>query len=228
MALLLVPIILGGLLCVSKIFILGGLPLILWQVWRGRRAGKVTIVFVSGAALLGLVQSGVAAQWTGIDFLGRLLQPGSRDLTSFYTAGRLGTGSTLTRVIDEVTRVNPLYGVGAGGLKVPYDNGWIEAFVMAGTLGVACYTLTLLAIFRMARSDADSARRRFLTSVVVLAIGGSLGLPALTANRAGSLLWLFLALGALAHQRKPAGARPAWTGTTPATMDAVPEASVSS
>jgi hypothetical protein len=203
MCLVLVPIILGGLLCVSKIFILGGLPLILWAVLRGRRSGDASLVLVAGAAALGVTQSGLLNNWIGAQYLNRLLQGTGSDPLYFFTAGRLGEQSTLSGVIDQVQLVNPWFGVGIEGLSVPYDNGWVEAFVIAGIVGVACYSMTLVVMFAMARTDADAARRAFMTAVAVLAVGGSIGIPALTANRVGSLLWLLTALVAMAHKSRP-------------------------
>jgi hypothetical protein len=209
--LVLIPIVLGGLVSVSKVFVLGGLPLILWLVWRSRAAGsRLGLVFVTAAVALGLVQSGYAAQWSGLDYLTRLVSPGDEQAINFFTAGRFGEGSTLTRVIAEVARINPLWGVGAEGLQVPYDNGWVEAFVVAGLGGFALYTLTLLWLWRAGRADPDPARRTLLCVIAVLAAGSSLGVPALTANRASTLLWLIVALAVAAstHDRERAGGSP--------------------
>ena len=199
--LLLVPIIIGGFLCVSKVFILGAMPLILWQAWRLKR-GKLTLLLISGVALLGVVQTGFVQQWSGLAFLTRLFRPYNQDWISLYSAGRFGTGATLTAVTDEVTRINPWFGFGAQGLQVAYDSGFVEALVLGGLVGATLYGLTLIAILLMARTDRDAARRGFLTTVGIFAAGASLGVPALTANRAGSLLWLLVALGALAHQNR--------------------------
>lgn len=197
--LVLVPIVLGGLVSVSKIFVLGGLPLILWLVWRSRRGGaRFGLLFVTAAVGLGLVQSGYAAQWTGLDYLTRLISPGDEQAITFFSAGRFGEGSTLTRVVGEVARINVVRGVGVEGLRVPYDNGWVEAFVVAGLCGVVLYTLTLLWLWRAGRTDPDPARRTFMTAVAVLAAGSSLGVPALTANRASTLLWLIIAVAVAA------------------------------
>jgi len=195
--LVLIPIILGGLLSVSKVFIFGGLPLILWHIWRARAGhGRLALLLVSATTFFGIAQSGYATQWAGLDVLGRILRPPDQNWLSFYTAGRVGDHATLTSVIGEIGRLNPWFGVGAGGLSVAYDNGWVEAFVVAGLVGVVCYTLVLVWVWRIARGIDDHARRHLLYGLLVLTIGGSIGIPVLDANRSATLLWVLIALSA--------------------------------
>lgn len=200
--LVLTPIILGGLISTSKVFVLGGLILILWQVIRGPRAGRWWLVLAGGATVFAVIQSGVLDRWVGQRFLERLVGSGQGDWLSLYTAGRLGGDSTLTSVVDQVSDMNVVTGVGLGGLHVAYDNGWVEAFVMAGAIGVLCYTATLVLLLAAARTDPDADRRRLMTAVAILCAGASVGIPALTANRAGTLIWLLVALAALARSAR--------------------------
>lgn len=205
--LLLLPIALGGLVSVSKIFVLGALPILLWLVWSSRRAGsRAGLVFVAAVATLGVAQSGYASQWSGLGYLGAMLSPGDEDAVAFFTAGRIGQGATLGGVVDEVARLSPIRGVGAEGLTVAYDNGWVEAFVVAGLIGVACYTATLGWLWLAGRADPEPVRRRLLIAVTIIAAGGSMGLPVLTANRVSTLLWVVVALAIAAgdHDRRQA------------------------
>lgn len=211
--LVLVPVILGGLISTSKVFVLGGLALILWQVITGPRAGRWWLVLVGGATAIAIIQSGALDHWVGHRFLERLLGSGNSDWLSLYTAGRIGSDSTLSSVVEQVTNLNPLTGAGLGGLHVAYDNGWVEAFVMAGVVGVACYTVTLVLMFVAARTDQDLDRRRFMTAVALLSIGASIGIPALTANRAGTLIWLLVALAFLARSTGSGGRNRLSSGT---------------
>ena len=117
---------LGGILCVSKIFILAGVPLALYFLVRrsviSGRAGTVLaipVAIVFGPRAFGL------GDWLGLDFLARLVNPNeTTDLVDLYTAGRYSSGSRLQDVIEEVLAVNPILGVGAGGWAVPYDSAW--------------------------------------------------------------------------------------------------------
>lgn len=216
MYVVLIPIVIGGLVCVSKIFILGGLPLIAWQLWRRRR--KVVGPFIAVAAVTATVigQTAFLADWTGARFLGRLFDVSQTDdLVGLYTADRIGSSSTLEQVIHSIWSNSPIYGFGMGGLRVPYDNGWMEAFTLAGIVGVGCYSITLLIVVLMARSKVGSDTRSYLTGVGLLAIGASIGLPALTANRAGSLLWLVIAVGTVVYRSSESNSDESVAGRPP-------------
>lgn len=199
--LVLLPIVLGGLISTSKVFVLGGLVLILWQVVTGPRVGRWWIVLAGGATTIAIIQSGALEHWVGQRFLERLVGSGNGDWLSIYTAGRIGSESTLSSVVERVNELNPITGVGLGGLPGAYDNGWVEAFVMAGFVGVACYTLTLLLMFVAARRNPDADRRRLATAIALLCTGASIGIPALTSNRAGTLIWVLVALTLLAQDK---------------------------
>ena len=69
LALLLAFIVLGGLICVSKIFIMIGLPLTLWYLWRSHRiSAKVGLLLATPIIILATVlQSGYFANWIGFE-----------------------------------------------------------------------------------------------------------------------------------------------------------------
>jgi hypothetical protein len=199
---LLLAIVAGGLLSVSKVFIFGGLPVVLWLLLRGSRT-RGTALFVGVAAILGVIQSGIAGQWTGADSLGRLLRPAEdQNLLTLFTAGRFGQDSTLSGAFDQVWQVSPWFGFGIRGLMTPSDNAWLGAFIAAGVIGLAAYTATLLTIFVIARREKTDAGRAFATGLVVVIIAGSMGLAALTANRVTTLIWLLIALVALGQSSR--------------------------
>lgn len=196
--LVLTPIMLGGLVSVSKIFLLVALPIVLWQVLRSRRS-KYGLLFVGGFIAIAVLQSGVLSKWRGTGFLGQLFSSTTSDgFLAHYSAGRFGSGSTLGVVISAIWHVSPLIGVGARGAQVAYDNGWVEAMVNAGAIGVTCYTIALFLMVRLARR-LDGDEKALAWGLTLIAGIGSLGLPTLTANRSGLLLWLLI--GTLATQR---------------------------
>lgn len=199
MYLLLVPIFVGGVLCVSKVFLIAAAPLIMWQVWRTARS-RIVLVLALGLTSLGLVQSQLFQAWSGGVFLQRLIRPGQNGYVDYYTAGRLGRGSSLTGVVSEVLEGSPVSGFGLRGLQVAYDNGWVEALVVAGALGAAAYTVVLMLLLLLPRM-LSGAERRLAWGIVLTALMASVGVPALTANRSGALLWTIVALLAVA---KPA------------------------
>ncbi|GIG91683.1 hypothetical protein [Plantactinospora endophytica] len=191
----------GGVLTVSKIFLLIGLPLGLWQVVRSFGIARPRVWALTSAVLCTMLaaQYGLLPPWAGADYLTRLLRPpgDGTDLVGFYTAGRLGDTPTLQYVSDAVLGSSPWFGLGAGGLAAAYDNGWIEALAVAGIVGVLLYTGILgclVAAWFLRRPGTDPATVRFASGLVVVVLGGSLGLPMLTANRVGTITWLLIGL----------------------------------
>lgn len=192
--LLLAIITIGGVLTVSKVFLLVGAPLILIYLWKSiqRKAGLM-FAFILAAA--GVIQYGIFQRWEGVDMLTRLLDPPpGQSLIGFYTAGRWVEGSPMMQVILEALRVSPLSGVGAGGWAIPYDSAWTQAIVVAGLLGAACLAAVLLGFFRLAKTTTDPERRRFTWFFALLLFGASFGVPALTTNRVGVIVWLVASL----------------------------------
>jgi hypothetical protein len=190
--LLMIPIFVGGVLCVSKVFLLVGGPIILWQLWRVARSRAVLLLGIA-VALLGAAQSRLLQAWSGAEYLQRLIRPQQTNYVDLYTAGRLGDDSTLSTVASQVWDRAPWLGFGARGLQVAYDNGWVEALVVAGVAGVIAYSAVLLMVLLVPRT-LDGPPRRLAWGLALLTIGASVGVPALTANRSGMVLWLLLAL----------------------------------
>lgn len=222
MLLLLTLISMGGLLCVSKVFILGGIPLILMYLWVSKTGvGKVGLVFSLGLLGFGVAQSGIFAQWTGFNYLARLVAPtGNQGLIEFYSAGRWNESSSMQNTMDLVMTRSPLTGFGLKGLKVPYDSAWTEAAVISGIMGMVFLGLTFLALLMMTRKIENPGLRTLAQFVVVFLIGASLGIPALTANRAATVVWVVLGLLCLSakkaqHEAQVRAAFPRPVATSP-------------
>lgn len=188
----------GGTLSVSKVLLLVGIPVAGWQMlrlaigwWRRTAAIGAAIIVLLVAADMGMLP-----RWEGLDFLLRLVPAGNdQDLVGVYTAGRFGDSSTLSELVGVVTSISPWTGVGAAGLRLPYDNAWVEALVVAGLLGVVLHTLLILALaVSWVRVRSRRAESSLTGGLVAVIIGASFGLPALTANRAATIVWLLLAL----------------------------------
>ncbi len=194
----------GGILTVSKIFLLVGLPVGVWQVLRepAQRVRRLTLLITGILTLVTLALFRVAPTWIGGDFLTRLLHPEeAKGLLDLYTGGRLGGSSSLREVTVAVLDNSPWFGFGAGGLSAPYDNGWVEALCVAGVVGATIYTATLLvlaATWIRRHIRMDLAEARLSGGLVVVAVAASVGLPALTANRVATIIWLLLGLSLLA------------------------------
>ncbi len=189
----------GGVLTVSKMFLLGSLPLGVLMVLRNRRSRVRLAIWTAVAAAVGWLaaRSKLLPPWpAGSAMLRSLIDP-SGSLVTAYSAGRYSTGGTLGPVVADVLRSSPLYGFGAGGLAVPYDSLWVEVLVVAGVAGVVLAIAVLFMLgFRWALLRATMGRQEWSLAgaVLVLAAGGSLGLASLTANRDATLVWLILGL----------------------------------
>ncbi|MEE6259052.1 hypothetical protein [Plantactinospora sonchi] len=191
----------GGLLTVSKIFLMIGLPLALWHLVRSFGIVGPRLWALPGALLLvvSASQYGLLPAWDGVGYLTRLFRPSDSgsDLIGFYTAGRLGDAPSHLYVWDIVASASPWFGFGAGGVAAAYDNGWIEALAIAGLVGAFIYTAVIgcLVLAWFTRQAAmDRATSRFASGLIIVLVGASLGLPALTANRVATIAWLLIGL----------------------------------
>lgn len=189
----------GGILTVSKIFLLAALPLAVLVTLRNPY-GRIRVIVCCAVAvtmLRVLSPAHLLPSWPrGAITLGRLLSP-SGSLTAQYSAGRYGTGGTLGPVVADVLHASPWYGFGAGGLATAYDSLWVQILVLAGVAGVAFAAVALLMLaFRWwcLRGVTAPAEWRLAGAVLTLAAAASLGLPALTANRDATLLWLVIGI----------------------------------
>ena len=189
----------GGILTISKIFLLGALPIAAVMILQSPR-GRVRLIscFAASAAALWLLGTAdLLPSWRlGAVTFGRLLHP-SGSLVAEYSAGRYGTGGSLGPVVSDVLHASPWYGFGAGGLATAYDSLWVQVLVLAGIAGVILVAVVLLMLaFRLwcLRGVTEPAEWNLAGAVLVLAIGASLALPSLTANRDVTLLWLVLGI----------------------------------
>jgi hypothetical protein len=187
----------GGLMTVSKVFILLGMPLVfLYLVHRlnfsGRLLGLPAVAL--GAMVVSL--SGVFRQWDGLWFLKRLLSrpPGDQGILEFYTAGRLGTNASLAKLVEAVMDRNPITGIGLAGWSVAYDSGWTEVLIIAGLTGVICLTILHANLLILASRLEPVSIRWLGYAAAIVTFGASFGIPSLTANRSSTLIWILTGL----------------------------------
>jgi hypothetical protein len=198
----LVLLLIGGALSVSKVFLLGGLPLFLLYVVRYRAVLTLTarvdlrLAILVAASTLAVAQ--VVRSWTGFDYLLRLLRfsgGGLSGILDLYTAGRFGGGETHVKYLFIWTwREAPVHGFGFAASPM-LDSGYAEFMVQGGIVGLACYvgvlaTLVWLGVSRLRSAPEEG---RLLLACSALLIGASIGAPALTANRVSTVIWALLA-----------------------------------
>lgn len=190
----------GGAFTVSKVFVLAGLPLGVYYLWKSvSPSRKIWLLLITPVVAAFLTSTGFIQNWDGFDYLFRLLTPpADQSVLEFYTAGRWNEDSAIMMVMSAVMSTSPWVGVGLAGLAVPYDSAWTEAIIVAGVLGVVCVAATYLGIFWVARQTTDPARRRFAFMVAIMLAGASFGIPSLTVNRSTTLIWVVVTLLMLA------------------------------
>lgn len=158
-------IIVGGVMTLSKIFIVGGVLLTLGLVLIGRRhrvlltaSAAMTVVASFGLGALGWLGT-----WGASGMLGWYVWSAQAGNSWLYTlsAGRFGAGDAgaapqpaeptggggagvpdefeqpggLVELARAVLAEHPVFGVGAKGLPVSYDSTWLEAIIVAGVVG---------------------------------------------------------------------------------------------
>jgi hypothetical protein len=198
-------LIVGGTLAVSKIFLFVGLPVAVWQLVRisQRRARRLIALAAMVAGLLVSLHV-LGPSWSGEAFLARLftLDIDTAGAVRLYTAGRFGPDTPLAVTVESVLRSSPWFGFGAAGLAVAYDNAFVAALVVGGVLGVAIQALMVVALvwaWWSRRCVVEAARHRFGAGLLVVLVGASIGLPAFTANRVATVMWLLLGLALLVN-----------------------------
>jgi hypothetical protein len=226
-------IILGGLLTLSKIFVVGGVFIAAGLILTGRphrvllsASAIATTVIVVGLGSLGWLGTWGASGTVGwyVDSIragdslaytasaGRFGEPGERRATmqesdiseeASPAADDPGIPDEFEQpggLIDlgrEVLGQNPWFGLGAGGAPVSYDSTWIEAIIVAGSVGGVCVLsvhVALLVGWIRLRRGLPREEWKLGGAVLILTWGASFGLPSLTGNRESSLVWVFLSL----------------------------------
>lgn len=200
----------GGLLTTSKVFLLGGLPITVYLVLRERKRRATLLLLTVSIPLalafldwLGLELA--LPEWRGTQMFANLAATAGDAPVTAVTAGRFGEGGSLAGIASEVIEHHTFFGLGAGGLAVPYDSAWLEALVVGGVVGVtlvmAVHVILVVRWWHL-RDVLPAPEWRLAGAVTALTLGASLGMPTLSGNRVATLLWVFL--GMLVVARQPA------------------------
>lgn len=187
-------LIFGGIISISKVFILIGLPLFLLALYWFRVSRRIIfnwrLFLVAGSAFLAVGY--LTSFWSGLDFFLRLFRPSAgQDLIDLYTANRFGGSETQVKeYFTWVMNRSPILGIGFSPFQV-IDNGFLSAFAGGGVLGLACFIAFLLLLIRHCFRCVGMLRK-LATLFILLMLGATMGGPAFTINRAGTLFWTML------------------------------------
>jgi hypothetical protein len=189
----------GGVLTVSKVFILGGIPLFILYLAPWKRISvflkKSSFIFY-GALILVLIVAGDL--WRGFGFLSRyfVIPDSISEALWLYTAKRFGReGSAVSNKFLEVWTDSPVYGFGLGSIRVT-DNGFLDIFYKGGSLALFLYIILIMFIFTQGIQALLQKREdgKFLVAIFILIVGINLGAPALVLNRFSTIIWILICL----------------------------------
>jgi len=187
----------GGLLAQSKVFYLVSLSIALVSMVLGRT--KRWRVLGSGLAAVAVGSIGLLAAGMSepLRYTGSFLNGATLGNVSGLTAGRFGGGGSVDGPLDFVLTNSPFYGLGMTYFGSASDSEWLRIVGGSGLLGLTAFTLVLAILaYRLIRNSTALAEpdRWLAGSVLAMTIIGSFGIPVLSANRAGTLVCLVLAV----------------------------------
>lgn len=191
-----VGVLVGGVLCQSKVFLFAGLlaAVGLLVVAGGRqRVKRLAQVAVSGVVAFVLLQSTAWWESTGRFLVERYFIAGDGGALGFYTGGRYGAGAVVSGLRERIEDRALWGGYGATNTLGPLDTGYLDLLARAGLIGVGLGLLFAvgLVVATMRRRDV-MPRVSWWALVMLLGVSaaGALGGPSVTQNRAGTLLLL--------------------------------------
>jgi len=195
---ILFALLIGGILSVSKVFILGGIPLfVLYLISIKRIRFLINYRFVITATLGIIMTMLIFKTWKGFNYFLRLFHFGnkSQDIVSLFTATRFGRGDTGVKYLfNYVWEKAPIYGLGFAA-KTPLDNAYLAYFVQGGLIALIGYLamLTIIALvgFNQFKKNKEG---QLLFYLFVLILGGGIGAAVLSLNRISTVFWVLITL----------------------------------
>ena len=202
----------GGLLSLSKVFLFGGIPLVIfflmWERQLARllwdRTSLVIVVFIVVGFLL------LLRFWDGFSRLVTLLGFfRSANFVALVTGGRFGSDeSVVTSIATEVMESSPIVGLGYGAFSL-YDSAYIEYFASGGAIALFMYLAILGRLLQVGISNRSTVVGRFLITLLVLVGLAGLGAPVITMNRFSITFWVLVTvLLSLVSGRRNSGLSP--------------------
>lgn len=205
----LLPVTIGGLYSISKVFILVGVPLAFLYMAVGATKLRSRWLFLSflslagGGALWVLWLMG----WSGLPHLARFLSPqaaGTR--IALFSAGRLGADGELPRSFGYVWEWSPLTGFGTAPAPWPLDSQYLQFWYYGGLVGLLALAVLSAGVYVAYRDMpflevAVRIQERQLMFLFVWALVAlaAVGGPALTGNRISVMLWTLVGLLTTRH-----------------------------
>lgn len=187
-------LIIGGTLAVSKVFLFGGIPLLIVYLnplgnFKKYFNWRFFLVAILGCCVI-LV---IIRFWIGWDFISIYFKINSEtNLISMFTGGRFGAeNSSMSSYFAKVWNEVPLCGFGFGTVAC-YDNGYLEFFHQGGIIALFAYFALLGIYFWYSLRGFLSGYEegRLLLAYFILTMGASWGSGVITANRFSPIFWV--------------------------------------
>lgn len=195
-------ILVGGLLSLSKNFIVLGLALGLAFAVSIHLLSLRFVLFLCATAGVGVIALIFEINPNYVHSLIDLFEDGN--LLMALTAGRLGSSETeVSQLFAQLwTQGHWVYGRGLGS-QLPLDNGYLEYFYQGGVLAFCGYVVSLAALAVPAVAHARRIEGKLLLCVLLFVVVASLGGPVVSANRANVPLMLLMAACIVTMRRNP-------------------------
>jgi hypothetical protein len=198
----------GGVLSISKAFILGGIPLFFIYAYMVRELKVLaTRRLLALVVVAGFIGSYLVSRWVGLNFLLELFT-GRSSLSSYiylFTGTRFSpSGSTVMDLFAYAWSQSPLIGLGFGSAVI-LDNAFLEYFVQGGIVALLLYVMLIVRLgFTGYVEHARSDEGLFLLFMAIYVVGAGMGGPIITASRYAVLFWtcVFLMLYSIEKKKE--------------------------
>lgn len=206
-------ILVGGFLPQSKAFLFAGVPIAIVVLFAGSSERRIGRLLTLGAAVAATAWAVTQTNWwlTYGSYRYAFLFSDVKDPVTLYTAGRYGDNAAIGSRWDYVMETAPWAGYGTRVNIGALDTSWLEMLGRAGLIGLAAFIawIAVVALMWLNRRSLMPRHSWWATGGMIgVLIAAAAGGPALTQNRAGTLLLLnLLALlactTAAKHEERP-------------------------
>jgi hypothetical protein len=214
----LIGLMIGGILTVSKVFILGGLFVFLlycinYKTMRSFLSWKVVSTFIVIIPVILILLS----HWErGLYFFTNIFKfsvTNPAEIIEVLTSGRYGVAESNVQALSlRVISESPLYGFGFAAADT-VDSSYVQFFYQGGLVALFAYIGILIIIGWPGFKNYlffHTEERRFLFFLFIFIVGAGIGAPVITVNRFSTVFWvvyfLLLKIDSLARKVAKRGA----------------------
>lgn len=195
---MLIGVILGGILSVSKAFILAT-PLFIFYFLSQNKLKLINKILNIKAIIIlilfSVILPVILKKWNGLEYFLRLFSIKDVDVIQLYTAGRFGVEETgVLSIIRFILENAPLQGFGMGN-RTTVDMAYLEILWIGGVIGLLLYfgvlLVILLSTYKYVKINEEAS---FLNILNIYVVFVSFGAPVLTKNKFSVIYWTYLTL----------------------------------